>query len=286
MPETNGKKVGGIPSKYWYVIGAVAAIVLYEVYKHYKNDSATTALQDAEDATGSSTDGTSTGEEPVTDASTTTTTTSTPISTLSQWITAGTAWAVSTLGSDPGNALDAFTNYQNGSCLTAAEYQIVDQAIGALGVPPDAPYGGLVQCPDTGDTGTTTSPTPTPTTNTPATPSDVPSSSSLNALLDQAVGALSTELGRNSSPTQISSWTAAAAAQGLTGDAADFFTQTQNVGQISSGLSTPTQTQIQALAASLAGGSTAYGTLPTLQQQQYNELANVQLLQSLNTKPK
>jgi hypothetical protein len=136
---------------------------------------------------------------------------------------------------------------------------------------------------------TTPAPTPTPaptTTGTPA-PAKTPtaavaSPSQLESILDQLVGTLSKTTGKNMTPAQSTVINNYIKTHKLTGTNAAFYGQTQNVGYISQGMHVPTPAQITSLATSLAGGSKQYASLPSLQKNQYGEIANVELLQQMN----
>lgn len=164
MPEGEGshEKVGGINKNWWYVVGAVVGIVGYLYYRNYKNNQNAAAITGA---TGSSLDTSGAGNATT---SLLPTGSSSTISTLSDWMNSVQSWAVSTLGSDPATVQNALQNYSNGNCLTQTEYNIIDQALGALGSPPDAPYQGVILCPNTSGT-TTPPPQPSTTSQTPAT---------------------------------------------------------------------------------------------------------------------
>lgn len=148
MPDKPaGGKTLGIKKQYWYVIGGlVGVVVFYIVYERYKNSAATTAAENAAAAALAATPVTS--SEPSTSAVGTTTTGSVGslISTLADWSSSVQTWATTTLGSDPATVQNALQAYQNNECLTQSEYNIIDQALGAFGAPPNAPFTGLTLC--------------------------------------------------------------------------------------------------------------------------------------------
>ena len=124
-------------------------------------------------------------------------------------------------------------------------------------------------------------------TKTPApskTPAAVgtPSATSLENILNQLVGTLSDTSGVNATPAQVKGFQSAAASKKLTGINAQYFEQTQNIGAVSAQMKWPTMAQINSLATSLAGGVKTYQSLPTMQKNQYTEIANVELLQQMN----
>jgi hypothetical protein len=141
MAEEDGgdQKVGGISRKWWYVIGAGAGIVGYFIYRHYKNQQA------ASTAIGAMPSGAGTASTDLS-GSNTTTGSSAGISTLNDWMSAAQLWLDATLKADPALVQEALQRYANGECLTAAEYALIDKALGQLGMPPDAPYQGLIKC--------------------------------------------------------------------------------------------------------------------------------------------
>lgn len=157
----NGEKPAGIDRKWWYVIGAGVAIVGYFVYKWYENQQATNAANAANSALSSEPSGAQTASTNLSP-----TTTSGTISTLEDWMVQAQSWLTSSLGADPATVQMALQNYANGTCLTNQEYNYIDQALGSLGMPPDAPYQGLIQCPNEPATTTTTT---TSTTSSPFT---------------------------------------------------------------------------------------------------------------------
>jgi hypothetical protein len=162
--EGSSEKVGGINKNWWYVIGAGIGLLGYLYYRSRQSASAATT---ADNATGSSTG--SGGATDYTTSLASPTATST-ISTLADWLNSAQSWAVSTLGSDPATVQNALQAYSNGNCLTTQEFQIIDQALGALGAPPDAPYQGVVLCPNQGSTGGSTGGTTTTGSTTPSSP--------------------------------------------------------------------------------------------------------------------
>jgi len=138
MAEEGQQEVAGIDRRWWYVIGAGAGIAAYFIYRYYKNRQSgvvTTMPSGAGTATTdlSGTNGTTGSVASV-------------ISTLSDWMSQAQTWLVKSLNADPALVQGALQHYANGHCLTAAEYNLIDKALGQLGMPPSAPYQGLIKC--------------------------------------------------------------------------------------------------------------------------------------------
>jgi hypothetical protein len=280
------KKVGGIPKVWWYVIGAAGGIGIYFLYKWYENksaaDNAATTL--AEEPSGAESNTTS--EAPAG--------TATPLSTYQDWEATVQAWADS-LGMDPATVSNALTAYGNNVCLPSNEYTIIDQALGEFGLPPDAPYSGVVQCPQTTPAATT------PKTSTPAPVAPAKSvltkppanlATTLQSRLAALVGQLSNLTGKSSSPTQVAALKASPVPSWLApfgNIGAQFYEETINVGNISAQLpggGGVTAPQADSLAKSLAAeDGYNWTSLNALEQNQYAELANTQLLINANAKP-
>lgn len=140
MPDGDiGEKVAGIDRKWWYVIGAGAGVVGYFIYRAWKNRQASAsnaAIGAMPSGAGSAT----------TDLSGVTPSVTQTISTLSDWMSQAQTWLTKSLNADPAVVQSALQHYANGHCLTAQEYAYIDKALGQLGMPPDAPYQGLIKC--------------------------------------------------------------------------------------------------------------------------------------------
>lgn len=140
MPD---EQIGGIDRKWWYVIGAGAGLAGYFIYRWWKNRSSGAIVSMPS------------GAQTATDTgSGVTTSTSTPISSLVDWIAQAQTWLVKSLNADPAVVQNALQHYASGHCLTTVEYNLIDKALGQLGMPPNAPYQGLIKC--------ATAPTPKP----------------------------------------------------------------------------------------------------------------------------
>jgi len=140
----DGEKVAGIDRKWWYVIGAGAGIIGYFVYHWYKTNQQAAALASGLGAMPSGA-GTATTDLSGTTGSTVSAPT---ISTLYDWMAQAQTWLVKNLNADPAIVQSALQHYANGHCLTSQEYDYIDRALGQLGMPPGAPYQGLVKCPN------------------------------------------------------------------------------------------------------------------------------------------
>lgn len=142
MPDLD-EKVGGIDRKWWYVIGAGAAVVGYLLYRWYQNNKSNTSLV-ATTPAATTTGDTGSGGGSIGSITSTTPT----ISTLSDWMSQAQTWLDSSLNADPATAQQALQNYSNGTCLDSTQYAYIDKALGQLGMPPNAPYQGLIKCPN------------------------------------------------------------------------------------------------------------------------------------------
>lgn len=126
----------------WYVAGAIAGIV---IYFWYKNKQAAAAA--ANQQTGILSAMPSGAQTSSTDLASTSATPATSIGTFTDWASQVQTWATTTLGQDAATVQNALQAYNNLQCLTPQEYQIIDKALAQFGQPPNAPYTGLVMCP-------------------------------------------------------------------------------------------------------------------------------------------
>ena len=271
MAEPAGKRTGLNKTTWALIAGGTLAAVL--IVKRLRSSSSSTGASTA--LTGGTSIPAPSGTSPV----------SAPLNTLGQWIDAGLS-SGTTATYNAGALSNDITSWLNGGCVTTGGYNVISSLLESNGLPPGyASAPTLSVCPDaTTTTGTAgTSGTPTAGANaTAAAANSVIDPGQLESILDQEVGALSARLGINATSQQLLAAQQQGEAQGLSGIPLSFFEQTQNVGAVSSHLNTPTSAQIQQQAQALAGGAAAYQALPSLQAQQYAELANVQLLQQLN----
>jgi hypothetical protein len=279
MPDDSKKK-----SKHkwiWYVAGGVAVIVVYLYYRNYENNAAATTAADELAAEPSGATAGDTGSD--------TPTTPAPISITSfeQWEQQAEQWAVGN-GQDAIATQNAIQAYSDGDCLTSAEYKIIDNLLAQFGLPPDAPTTTITICNNT----PTTPPAKTTTTPTkPTTPA--PSASGIEATLQDRInasaGQLSAQTGKVSSPTQVSTINASKLPAWLApfgAIATQFWHNALNIGNISSQLSGKVNpAQITPLAQNLAeADGHSWASLNALEQNQYSELANLQLLLKANPK--
>lgn len=140
----------------WYGGGAIVGLLAYLWYRNYKNNQAAAAGNAvlAAEPSGAQT-------------ATTNVTSGNPITTLADWLAQGQSWYVASIsGADAGAVQNALQKYAGGQCLDPTEYMIVDKILAQFGMPPDAPYQGLIKCP--------TPPTPTPPPPTPTPPPKSP----------------------------------------------------------------------------------------------------------------
>ena len=153
---TNNKTV-------WYVAGAVVAVLGYLWWKHRQASAASNAVTNAgiplNEPSGAMGNTTSFAQLP----------TSNPISTFTDWANSVQTWASKTLGKDAADVQNALQAYSNGECLTSSQYSVIDQALAQFGAPPNAPFNGVVMCPQVGGT-PTTSPTSQVQTSSSAAP--------------------------------------------------------------------------------------------------------------------
>lgn len=84
---------------------------------------------------------------------------------LQDWMATVQRWA-SSMGFDAALTQNALQAYATGNCIDPSGYAILDQALSIFGMPPQAPYQGLVKC--------TPAPTPTPTPTPKPTPTPTP----------------------------------------------------------------------------------------------------------------
>jgi hypothetical protein len=272
MADTPKKKTGLQPRTYVLIVGG--SIGVYLIYR-YLSDRSAAAAQTA----------TSGGTTIPTDT-TTGTSTAAPAS-LAAWIQTVLGGANYTSKYSNSNLYNDIQAWLNGNCVSAAGFTILGNAITTLGLPPGyASAPPLSVCPGA-STPTPTTPAPTGTkgsTSPATTAAGVPSTATLEAILDQEVGVLSTLTGHNATAAQIQQWTAEAKAKGLSGFAAQFYIQSQNIGVAGTGLPNQNMGAIKALATQLAGGATSFARLPAAQQNQYIEIANVELLSQAHGK--
>ena len=279
MPDQKVVKKGGPLGLPMPVVIVGGLLVMYLLYRWYENNQAANAANAANAATTATTPASDAGSA-VTNLGGTVSGTG-AFSSFTDWFNAIQNWGNS-LGYDPAQVQNALQAYQGGQCLTLAQYNIIDQAIGQFGSPPDAPTTGIVQCAQT----TTTSPTNVTTNPVPvlteSSGTPVPDPSVLQGILDQEVGALSTRLNINSGSTNIAA-AAASLEQSQSWTTPQFAQQQVNVGLLSQQVRRlPTQAQILQQSYSLAGGQQNFASLPTLQQNQSQEIANVQLINQMN----
>lgn len=64
---------------------------------------------------------------------------------ITDWMSHVQTWGNS-LGFDAATTQSALQAYSTGECLSGTQYKIIDQALGLFGMPPQAPYQGVVQC--------------------------------------------------------------------------------------------------------------------------------------------
>lgn len=151
MPEESPKKDS--KKRNIYIIGGgVVGLVVYLWYKHTQTTNAANALNATLPATGSL--GGNAGN-----ATTNLAANLPSITDLQGWMQAVQTWANS-LGNDPALTQNALQHYGQGVCLSAAEFAILDKALGQFGSAPGAPFQGLVQCPQTTTNPPPTQPTP------------------------------------------------------------------------------------------------------------------------------
>lgn len=168
MPEENESLKPSKKNAIWYVLGAAAGLGLYLWYRNYQNNQTLAATQNAlaNEPSGASNSTTNVGASPITST----------ISTLSDWMTQAQQW-LDGQGYDAATVQNALQAYSQGTCLTSQEFQYLDKALGQFGMPPDAPFQGLVQCPQTSP--------PSTTPNKP--PATGPGSAQARAAYDQAL---------------------------------------------------------------------------------------------------
>lgn len=275
-------------SKYtWYIVGAAAGVGLYFLYKYYTNQQAANSANTTLASEPSGAQSNSTDLAPAATAST--------INTYQDWEQQVQAWADS-LGMDPATVANALNSYGNNTCLPSNEFSIIDKALGQFGLPPDAPFSGVVQCPTStpahtggGSTTTTKKTTPTPAKSTSKVPANL--ANTLQSRLASLVGQLSSSTGKVSSPGQVAALKSSAVPAWLKPFGSigqQFWEETINVGNISKQL--PGGGGVNAAQATTLGQELAkadgynWGSLNALQQQQYIELGNAHLLIAHNKK--
>ena len=146
--DDKGKKPGGKSRMVWILGGVGVGAVVYLWYKHVQANNAASALNAT--TAGSTLAGAQSSTTALGSAL------PTSFTDFQSWLQAVQTWGNST-GADPATTQNALQAYSAGTCLSPAEFAIVDKALGMFGSPPEAPFQGLVQCAPS-----TTTPPPPP----------------------------------------------------------------------------------------------------------------------------
>lgn len=175
------KKLGPQPRWAWVAEG-LAAFLLYRFYKARRASSGLTSLT-ATPLTGGST--IPAGQSSGSSAS------GTPAySTLSAWITAALAEVATTPGYSNTAALNDLTSWLNGSCVSAAGFTAIGNAIMSIGLPPGfSTPPTLSVCPSSGSSNSGQTPTnPPPPPAAPTANPISPTAPPLGSLTSQVIG--------------------------------------------------------------------------------------------------
>jgi hypothetical protein len=262
-----GKKLGGLPVWGWAAVG-VGGFLVYRWWSNRQAANAALGTTSGPPATSTSGGGTTGSSGSVAAA---------PPGTLAQWIATALDTGTLTKGYSQLQAYNDLANFASGGCVSSTGAGFVAQTIASIGAVPGVYPSPITICPSSPGHGAP-APSATPTARPPTTPA---TSSALQAQLAALVGQLSSQTGRNAPQALVAQWWQQAKAKGLTGTQAEFYAETQNVGYISRTLHTPTSAQAFARARQIVGASN-WTRLSPLQQNQYAEIANVELLRQLN----